>query len=403
MPRLRRSTIYYLPIYIAVLSLGLATTNSAAPPGSCEPWPQCKDEGAGDPPGLSTCNAVFSTTECWALDDPGTNCVVSRAQDNTPGWFFTQDCQTATTLIVPYSDPLLGGQGYTLKLVGEEGSGDWLGGRAAIVNEGAIARVANLTIMVNDENVADGTCIGANVVETAVSLDPHIAGTDSGVPRMNSANLTVTTRNPDGSLSDAQFCNGLEYASTSDDMPIEVPMFAGGITDNTIDEESYSNIGVVARFINTTDNVTGDSDHVSISGNTIDYSSSGCAGIRIATVERAAIGENTVYAPGCGGTGGVGIDIEDTGTGTAHPDFFTAEPIEFKKNIVITTLSTGSDVGISIVGSAVEKNEGNTLSGDGTDTAYFTCDSGDVPFPTNGKKKNTFNGTTVESAEECPP
>jgi hypothetical protein len=394
-----------LPVFVAVSLIGFAAPASAAPPDRCDPWPGCKDNGAGDPPGLSTCNEVFipGADSCYGLDPPGSECVVTRSTDNTPGWFFTEDCVTSSTLVVPYSDPILGGRGHTLELV--YGASGWQGGRAGITNEGSIARVADLTIRVTDSNVANGSCVDSGIVQTAISLDPHISGTDSGVPRMASANLVITTRpSPDDPPSDAQFCNGIEYGSDAFDIPIIVPMFVGGISGNTIDDDSFSNAAIVTRYINATDNITGDSDQVTISDNTIHYSSNACVGVSVGPrVERIHLNDNTVDSPGgCGG--GTGIAITDSGVGGGN--FLAPLPIRIEGNVVDTTLP-GADIGISIENSAVERNQGNTLTGDDNpgveeDVPYYTCGNvGSVPFPTNGKKKNTFNGSEIADSVDC--
>ena len=392
-----------LSLVVTCLAATFLTTSIYAAPPYCDPWPGCKKGDSGEDPGLSTCTTVLlahlgivEPPDGPALgpctDTLGGSCDIVRPNDTTPGWIMKENCETTWTLEIPADEPLLDGGNNTLELIAP-----WSGGRAGIVNLGGAARVSNLDILVQDVNVANGTA-GTGKVEAAISFDPHV-GT-SGLPRMTSFNIRVMVGN------NAQFYNAIEYASTTG--LDEVPLFAGSVSGNEIFPNSYSNSGILVTNINTTDNITGDSDNASISDNRVHPSSNGCIGIQVGPwVERANIEGNDVTL-GCV-IGGVGIRILSTGVAHdglpvgAPPEAFEAPlPASIVKNIV--NINDGNfNVGIEISDSDIGKNQGNVITGDIADQPYSVSNSGDVPFPTKGKKKNTCNGTNImDSTTICP-
>ena len=247
--------------------------------------------------------------------------------------------------------------------------------------------VRNLTIHVADSDVANGTCDDSSPVEAAISFDT--LGLPSRVPGLAVTNVVVTADFDKG----AQFCNAIEYVG---DRTQASPFFPGSVRDSKIGLNSYSNFGISVTNINTRDsNTAGEGGNVAIVGNRV-YSSSGCVGIQVGPwVERAEIEFNDIDV-GCDGSGGVGISIDTTGVagGSGTEEFKMPLPANLVGNTV--DVRGSATVGVSIVDSAIGKNEGNAIIGDDGEDPYLCDNSGTVSFPTKGKKKNTFSvGTTT--------
>ena len=59
-------------VLVTLIFYSISTSVSAVPPGACHPWPQCKDEGGGDPPEPPTTEAGWNDAfileglrDCW--------------------------------------------------------------------------------------------------------------------------------------------------------------------------------------------------------------------------------------------------------------------------------------------------------------------------------------------------
>jgi len=393
---------------VAVMAVEFATPTYAKPPGACAPWPGCKDEGSGEPPGLSTCNMEYATGgTCMSLKDPTAECVLVRFTDNTPGWRFTDDCQTYEPLVISPPDHILDGNLYKLLLAPKSDPVlGWTGGRAAIINSGGRAVVKNLTIHVAEPAVADGSCDGnGSPVEAGISFDPHPHFGDVGVPGMLVDNVEITVGDTNGEK--AQFCNAIEIIS-QDNPPIQDSIHGSRVLGTVIGHKSYSNIGILVTNFNANDTHTNTHRDFGMENNRVHYSENGCVGIQVGPwVERANIQGNDVEAPGGLGCASTGVGISVLTTGVGNNKFLSPAPANIVGNTV--DMRGAASVGISIVDSAIDKNEGNAIIGDPGDVPYCVTKSGDVPFPTNGKKKNTFtfNGDTInidiDSVTTCSP
>jgi len=341
---------------------------------------------SGGEPQLASCADVYFggvAGMCTAAGS-GDDCILSRFNDNTPGWLATQDCDLYATLVVPASDPIFDGNGHTFHLVAP-----WSGGAAAITNGGGAVRVANLTISVASTAVAND-CNGP--VQTAIRIDQDAP--DSGVPRPQAVNMTLV------SSGSARFCNGIEYRGS--DPQIRIPQFGGGVTGNTILEDSYARAAIWLSDLNLTDNVKGQPrswDFAAASDNTIEGScAAGSVGIYYGpNVERGRVQHNLI-APGSSGCGNaIGILVTDSGrakgNGGSSFDFLAADPIIVENNDIFTDDSGGS-VGVIFDADTDATTGSNALiAGDynGTDIGFCIEVGANVDLG-NGKNADSFDG-----------
>lgn len=395
----------------------------------CFPWPDCKGHPQGED--ISTCNATyFGYPEPGEPDyDPndigpcrslsGGECVVVPHADPTPGMKLFGPCTISETLVVPAALPFFNGEGFSLTLVTGP-SGFWEGGRAAIMNESRGVKVSDVTIIVDDANIADGSCaatttgngdlddapgVAYSKVAAAVALNPYRdTGTGTG-PRPGASEITVRGNKENG----AKFCNGLELGGATVDslMSDDTGFRVSGFGQSIIEPDSFSQHGIVFQNIDYRD----DPDLGGLADNQVYVSAGACAAIKVGPhVERGNLSNNTVYAPGgCFGSPGVGIDIEssgvafDDGAGNVLED---EVPIEIVGNTVYTTGT--ATVAIRIDGTAVSKNESNTFVCDAgavpADVTYQVSDpQSDIRFAANGKKVNVANGQVLtETNQDCP-
>ncbi|MFQ5983640.1 MAG: hypothetical protein ACE5KS_09730, partial [Woeseiaceae bacterium] len=391
---------------------------------TCAPWPGCKEDPQNPGGGLRTCNEIYGASSCYLYDplNPTSTeeCLVSRGNDNSPGFTFFQNCKTSETLVVPADEPLMAADdGVELHLVGP-----WFGGRSAIVNGGRTARIVGFTIVAHGAgpnpgdppSVADGACHGTvgedptqfqyGSVSAAVTLIPHLGV--QGPPDMTATRLHITTTHG------ARFCNVLESASNETDLIARTTdtsdLAAGSILDNVIDDDSYSQYGALAQYVNLND---GDAN-VGMSNNIIGYSQFGCAAIKVGPwVEKTGIENNVIVTPGGGDGGapcagdGVSIEVEDSGIPDGPSNLFHDDaPVRVNKNLVDTT-QAGATTGIKVTGSAVGQNEGNEITCDAGDSTYdlgvnVTDNTQFGLFPTKGKRKNTAIGSMTEIIQGVP-
>lgn len=397
---------------LSIWMMGLGVSVHAAPPASCTPWPDCKNDPGGSPT-QSTCSDVFfagTSGICMKTcyfdgtcggEDP--ECGLVGHEDNTPGWKLNDHCATTKTLVVPQETPFFGVESdFSLTLIAGL-SGVWEGGRAGIMNELGGVRVTGMTIIVDGAGVANGSCPGTlddtlatthGTVVAAVTINPYRNGPT--LPRPAAGGLTVRA------INGARLCNGLEFGGGSvdslraDDTGYRASV---GLASNVIEADTYTQYGLVFQYMDFRD----DADEGVVVDNTVGPSPGGCAAIKVGPlVERMEISGNTVSAPtGCG----IGIDIESTGVAF---DDGLGHVLEDERPIVIVdnhvdTASAGAMTALRIQDSAVGKNEANSITCDAGDVTYDVAGTSGLSFPSNGKKINTANGMTIETANEACP
>jgi len=346
-------------------------------------------DGGGEPETASCKDVYFGGAAgmCTAAGNIGDDCMLTRFNDNTPGWQVTQDCDLYATLIIPASDPIFDGNDHTFNLAGtwgDDGGEDY----AAFTNGGGAVRIANLTISVASTAVANGC--GGDTVQTAIWIDQDAP--DSGVPRPQAGGVTIEASGG------ARFCNGIEYRGS--DPQIRIPQFGGGVTGNTILENSYARAAIWLSDLNLTDNVKGQPktwDFAAASDNVIEGSCGGSIGILYGpNVERGRIKRNLILPGGSGCGNAIGILVTDSGQTKdnddgASYDFLAADPIIVEENDIETD-DVGGSVGVIFDADSDATTGSNALiAGDSSDTGFCIEDGANVDLG-NGKNADSFSG-----------
>jgi hypothetical protein len=356
------------------------------------------DDGGGEPE-TATCTDVFFGGTSGLCTAAGTEneCIVSRFNDNTPGWRATQDCDLRATLVTPAGNPIFDGQGYTFNLVGT-----WSGEYAGFSNGEGDYRIANITVNVASTDVAAGCDDVAPVttVQTAIWIDQDAP--NSGVPRPQAAGVTITSGNG------AHFCNAIEYRGS--DPQIRVPQFAGGIAGSTIAGGSYERAAIWLSDLNLTDNVKGQPktwDHALASDNMIEGSCTlGSVGIIFGpNVERGRVEGNTIVPNGSGCGTDIGILVSDSGRARENSDnydFLASNPITVGRNVIVTDTSGGS-FGVVFDADSEATTDANDLTAGHVSDTGFCVETGAGVDLGNGKKADSFSGfgTDVATPANC--
>jgi hypothetical protein len=351
--------------------------------------------GGGSEPETANCSDIYfgGITKLCTAAGTLNECILSRFNDNTPGWRATQDCDLRATLVTPASDPILDGEGHTFNLVHP-----WSGDYAGFSNGSGDVRIVNLTVNVASTAVADG-CLGVDTVMTAIWIDQDAP--ESGVPRPTAGGVTITSGNG------ARFCNAIEYRGS--DPQIRVPQFGGGVTGNTISGESYERAAIWLSDLNLTDNVKGQPktwDFAAASDNQIEGSCSpGSVGVHFGpNVERGRVQGNLIVPnDSCGNA--IGVLVTDSGRAKTNGDtfdFLASDPIIVEQNIIITDTGGGSTAVIFDADSEAVTRSNVLTAGDGGDTG-FCIETGAGVDLGQGKNADDFNdfGTIIDTPTDC--